>query len=304
MTTRRAERRPAAGAKVLPEDVRRHNRVLVLQTLFDSGPASRADLARSTGLTRSPSATWWPSSRRGPRHRARRPSGHPGRQARHAGRAAARRVPGGGRRPVRARPLPRRRRRPRRGDRGAGRARPRRPPWPDTVALVEERAAGWSPRRTDPVLGIGVASPGLVDDDGVVLQAPNLGWSALPLARLLGERLDQPVRRERRQHRGDGGVHLRAQRQPRPDAGAGRTRCGCGSGAGRPAARGPAPGRRRDRAAVVDEKGAPCACGRTGCLETVLSVPALRASSTAGPGGRQQGARPAGATWGGAGSRC
>ena len=38
-----------------------------------------------------------------------------------------------------------------------------------------------------------MASPGLVDDDGVVLQAPNLGWSALPLARLLGERLDQPV---------------------------------------------------------------------------------------------------------------
>ncbi|HEY0119445.1 MAG TPA: ROK family transcriptional regulator, partial [Cellulomonas sp.] len=38
--------------KVLPEHARAHNRSLVLADLFHSGPSSRADVARSTGLTR------------------------------------------------------------------------------------------------------------------------------------------------------------------------------------------------------------------------------------------------------------
>ena len=38
--------------KVLPEHARAHNRSLVLAHLFHVGPASRADVARSTGLTR------------------------------------------------------------------------------------------------------------------------------------------------------------------------------------------------------------------------------------------------------------
>ena len=38
--------------KRLQEDTRRHHRALLLQHLFGDGPASRADLARTTGLTR------------------------------------------------------------------------------------------------------------------------------------------------------------------------------------------------------------------------------------------------------------
>ena len=38
--------------KLLAEDTRRHHRSLILQHLFAAGPASRADLARATGLTR------------------------------------------------------------------------------------------------------------------------------------------------------------------------------------------------------------------------------------------------------------
>ena len=38
--------------KLLAEDTRRHHRSLLLQHLFAEGPASRADLARATGLTR------------------------------------------------------------------------------------------------------------------------------------------------------------------------------------------------------------------------------------------------------------
>jgi len=40
------------SSKSLPEHARGHNRSLVLQTLYRSGTLSRADLARSTGLTR------------------------------------------------------------------------------------------------------------------------------------------------------------------------------------------------------------------------------------------------------------
>lgn len=43
--------------KVLPEHARNHNRSLVLQSLYRDGRASRADLARETGLTRSRSPT-------------------------------------------------------------------------------------------------------------------------------------------------------------------------------------------------------------------------------------------------------
>ena len=42
--------------KVLPEHARAHNRSLVLAHLFHIGHASRADIARSTGLTRVGSA--------------------------------------------------------------------------------------------------------------------------------------------------------------------------------------------------------------------------------------------------------
>jgi len=38
--------------KLLAEDTRRHHRSLILQHLFAEGPASRADLARATALTR------------------------------------------------------------------------------------------------------------------------------------------------------------------------------------------------------------------------------------------------------------
>jgi hypothetical protein len=48
----RVSRTLRTTTNVLPEHARRHNRSLVLQTLFHQGPLSRADLARGTGLTR------------------------------------------------------------------------------------------------------------------------------------------------------------------------------------------------------------------------------------------------------------
>jgi glucokinase len=47
----------------------------------------------------------------------------------------------------------------------------------------------------DTIVAVGVTAPGTVDfDEGVLHQPPNLpGWDAVPLARLLRERLDRPV---------------------------------------------------------------------------------------------------------------
>src|SRR3712207_5230780 len=50
--TARQRRQLRPTVKVLPELARVHNRSMVLQHLFHSGPRSRADLARETGLTR------------------------------------------------------------------------------------------------------------------------------------------------------------------------------------------------------------------------------------------------------------
>ena len=38
---------------------------------------------------------------------------------------------------------------------------------------------------------IGVGSPGVVDSSGCVLDAPNLGWSGVPLAKILTAALDR-----------------------------------------------------------------------------------------------------------------
>ncbi len=45
-------RRGEPRRKAVPGDARRHNRALVLRTMFREGPVSRADLARATNLTR------------------------------------------------------------------------------------------------------------------------------------------------------------------------------------------------------------------------------------------------------------
>ena len=62
-------------------------------------------------------------------------------------------------------------------------------------------ASSWTP-PTGPILGVGVGSPGIVDPSGVVVEAANLGWHDLPLARELSAAPGPPgPRRQRRQCR-------------------------------------------------------------------------------------------------------
>ncbi|GAB6897756.1 ROK family protein [Kineosporia succinea] len=142
------------------------------------------------------------------------------------------------------------------------------------VDLATELTAG----AERPVLGIGVGSPGVVDPEGTVLSAPNLGWSGMPLARVLHEALGRPVHvvndanAAALAEHGFGGAE---------DTGVLVLTVGMGVGAGilldGALVRG-------DRFAageighlIVEEPGLPCACGRSGCLERLLAVPQLRA---------------------------
>ncbi|NTW41616.1 MAG: ROK family transcriptional regulator [Cellulomonadaceae bacterium] len=139
-----------------------------------------------------------------------------------------------------------------------------------------------------PVLGVGIGSPGVIDAAGVVLEAPNRGWFDVPLAGLLADALSLPVHVANDANTavlgeftfggaaGDGLLVLTV----RQGVGAGIVLDGAlvqghGHAAGE-----------LGHVTAVDERDAvegsplgpplPCACGRTGCLETVMSVPALR----------------------------
>ena len=57
------------------------------------------------------------------------------------------------------------------------------------ISLIRELMA-LSPSR---VLGVGVGTPGVVTSDGLVVEASNLGWSNLPLGRILTEAIDAPI---------------------------------------------------------------------------------------------------------------
>ncbi|MFC4303096.1 ROK family protein [Cohnella boryungensis] len=50
-----------------------------------------------------------------------------------------------------------------------------------------------APQSAYGIVGIGVGVPGLVDESGTLLLAPNLSWRDVPLQRLLSERFELPV---------------------------------------------------------------------------------------------------------------
>ncbi|OFI36776.1 sugar kinase [Arthrobacter sp. SW1] len=138
--------------------------------------------------------------------------------------------------------------------------------------LVADTAA----KATAPLLGIGVGSPGIVSADGVVLTAPNLGWSNVPLRELLEQHTGLPTLVS---NDADAAVHA--------DHTFGG---GCDDEIlvkiGRGVGSGVIVGGRRARGAhsaageighvtVGTDPGTLCVCGRTGCLETWMSAPSL-----------------------------
>ncbi|GIG35705.1 NagC family transcriptional regulator [Cellulomonas pakistanensis] len=278
--------------KVLPEHARAHNRSLVLQALFHQGPSSRADLARSTGLTRVTVSDLVSVliSEGLVAELGVRPEGRVGKPATLVGmrteefqvvavdladdaslRGAVMTLTGAvvARRTVSL-------------DGRTGDA---------AVGVLEDLCRELLAAADRPVVGVGIGSPGVIDASGVVVQAPNRGWYDLPLADLLAERLGVPV-----QVANDANTHALGEYTYGGATGAGLMVVTVGQGLGAGIVLDGALVRGRAHAAgeighvtVVDDRDVragdpeprPCACGRAGCLETLLSLPALR-RATAG----------------------
>jgi predicted NBD/HSP70 family sugar kinase len=127
-----------------------------------------------------------------------------------------------------------------------------------------------------PLLGVGIASPGIVTTEGVIVTAAHLGWTDVPLALELSTELDLPVHVVN-----DANAAALAELtfgEPtaphlicvRVDEGVGvglvldgRLFTGSSHAAG------------EIGHVVVDDGGAVCACGKRGCLETEVSEPLL-----------------------------
>jgi predicted NBD/HSP70 family sugar kinase len=268
-----------ATSKVLPEHARAHNRSLVLQHLFHEGPTSRADLARATSLTRvTVSDLVNVLLAEGlveelgiqPGRRVGKPAILVGMRTdayqivavdlsddavmRGAvmtltGEAVARRsLPVDGRV----------------GD--------------ELVDLLTRFARSLLAAATRPVIGVGVGSPGVVDQAGRVIEAPNRQWTDLPLASILTDRLAMPV------HVANDANSAALAEYTYGGAAGSMIVLTVGQGVGAGVM---VDGARVHGAAgaagelghvtVIDD-GEQCACGRRGCLETVLSAPAMRAA--------------------------
>ncbi len=271
-------RRLRPRGKLRQEDARRHHRSLLLQQLFHGGPASRADLARTTGLTRvtvsdlvgslvvdglveelgapadsrvgkpptlvdlAADATYMIGIDLSGEHHL-------------TGALLNLRGEIQGRAEVAI-------------DGARGEA---------AVALVEQHARELLEATDRPVLGIGVGSPGVVDAVGPVVDAPNLAWSDTPLARILAGAVDLPVFVANDANTAVLGEHTFGEAG---DGGLMVLRVGTGVGAGLVLEGSLLHGHRGAAGeighVVVDPDGERCACGRTGCLETYLAVPHLR----------------------------
>ena len=271
-----------------PEDARRANRSLLLRTLHRAGPMSRADLAKITGLTRATvsavvrdliddavveelglstaggvgkPATLVNVDADG-RHMIcldlSEPALFVGAVVNLAGKVVVRRTYD------------------RQGKTGRS-----------AVTLVRRICRELLADAERPLLGIGIASPGIVDAAGVIATAAHLGWTDIPLAADLAAEFDLPVTVVN-----DANAAALAELTfgeatadnlicVRVDEGVGaglvldgRLYTGSSYAAG------------EIGHVVVDPDGALCACGKRGCLETEVSEPLLnrRLEAEAGDG--------------------
>lgn len=266
--------------KVLPEHARGHNRALVLQTLYRAGQLSRADIARETGLTRVTVSDLVAELmaeglvvETGQREDAR-----PGKPATLLDlnrtafqiigidlseyatfRGAVLDLDG---------QILHRAELPLAGATGA-----------DATALVIALADQLVALADLPILGIGVGSPGIVDLAGVVLSAPNLGWANEDLQGILSERFSVPV-----VVANDANAAALAEHSfGGADSDMMLIKAGHGVGAALLLNGTPLYGSRFaageiGHVVVGTDGGAPCACGKTGCLETWLATPRLNAA--------------------------
>jgi predicted NBD/HSP70 family sugar kinase len=277
----------AQGAKSLPEHARGRNRSLVLQMLFRSGELSRADLARATRLTRVTISDLVADLieaglviELGQRDEAR-----PGKPATLLG------INRGGQCIIGLDlsgadsflgavldldgTVVERREIALDGTMGT-----------DALDRVIGLAQDLVGMTKTPVLGIGVGSPGVVDLDGVVLTAPNLGWTGVRLRAALAEATGLPVFVAN-----DANAAAIAELsfgESRGDIMVVTVSHGVGAGLvidGHPIVGSRSAAGEIGHVVVGTDGGLECACGKSGCLETWLAEPRLKAAMSADPAG-------------------
>jgi len=273
-------RRGQTARRAVPGDARRHNRSLVLRTLFRDGPLSRADLARSTHVTRVTASDLVAELIEAGlvEELGTRPEQGVGKPATLVGIVADARfvlsvdlsddeqfrgalVDLSGK-------VVDRLVEPRRGRTGVA-----------ALELVEHIARDLAARAERPLLGVGVGSPGVVDLAGVVLEAPNLGWYGVDLAGRLATALDE---RPPTHVANDANAAVVGELSLGGPGGRSLllVKIGHGVGAGLVVDGHLVVGEQFAAGeighVVVDPRGEPCACGRRGCLETAIAAPQLR----------------------------
>jgi predicted NBD/HSP70 family sugar kinase len=148
----------------------------------------------------------------------------------------------------------------------------------EAATKVRDLAAALIAKSTAPLLGLGVGSPGVVDLAGVVLSAPNLGWSGEPLQSMLELEFSLPVVVVN-----DANAAVLAEHS---FGGANGDmmliKVGHGVGAGLLLGGSPLFGSRYaageiGHVVVGTDGGEECSCGKRGCLETWLATPRLDA---------------------------
>ena len=279
-----AASRPSPNTKALPADARPRNRTLLLQALLDEGPQSRADLARVSRLTPTTvSAVTAELIADGLIEEVGR------KQSTSAGKPATLlAVEPDGRHVIAldlsddetieaavvnlAGKIVARRSLPRNGETGK-----------QALQSIVRMAKDLARTVQKPLLGVGVATPGVVDDNGVVLTATHVRWTNEPLAAKLAAALGVPS-----YVTNDANAAVLAEysstsphNSTRGNAGDNLilVRVGGGVGAGIVIGGHLYVG---DHFAageighvIVDDSGPLCKCGRNGCLEAIVSAPLL-----------------------------
>ncbi|EPI56290.1 ROK family transcriptional regulator [Gardnerella sp. DNF00354] len=142
----------------------------------------------------------------------------------------------------------------------------------DIVSLIVDLRK----KTTAPLLGIGISSPGVIDDEGKILSAPHLGWKNVTLADDLRKIFNVPVRV-------DNNANAAALGEKQLANGSSNLiyiQIARGVGAGTLISNKIVDGGKFTAGeighVVVDEDGLLCRCGKRGCLETLISIPRLQ----------------------------